>query len=296
MLPNYFHEIGKVPLLTAEEEVELSRRVQRGCEEARNRMIAANLRLVVKIAAEFNSLGLPVGDLISEGNLGLIHAVGKFSPTKGARFSTYASWWIRHAMHRSLGDQTYAMRLTSLARAKLSKLRRAAHGITLRLGREPTDDELADELGMETAAVEHLKNVAARPASMEAVFEESGMTFGSLLADENADNPHEVLGGKDHGVEATELLAILPPREREVIVWRFGLEGHHPMTLEEISRRLGRTRERVRQIQEQALKRLRRAFARRKALTFVPTALAPTTPRITTAPRTPTLPPSRQAA
>jgi len=286
MLANYFHEIGKIPLLTAAEEGELSLRVQRGCEEARDRMIAANLRLVVKIAAEFSNLGLPVGDLISEGNLGLIRAVKKFRPTKGARFSSYASWWIRQAMHRSLGDQTYAVRLTPLACAKLAKLRRAAHGVALALGREPTDDELADELGLEAAAVEHLKNVAARPASMDAVSEENGTTFGSLLADEKTDDPLEVLCGKDHVAQAAELLAILPPREREVIVWRFGLEGHYPMTLEEVSGRLGRTRERVRQIQEQALKRMRRAFSRRKALTFVPSALVPAGPSL----------PSRQAA
>ena len=270
MLPSYFHEIGKIPLLTAEEEVTLSLRVQAGCEEARTRMIAANLRLVVRIAAEFNSLGLPQADLISEGNLGLIKAVEKFRPHKGSKFSSYASWWIRQSIHRALGDQGHTIRLSPLAVSKLSRLRRVAHIMTNSLGREPTDDELAEELGLDSSAVQHLKNVGARPASMDAVIsEEGGATFGSLLVDESAEDPLEVLSGKDLGVEAAELLGSLKTRERAVIVRRFGLEGHRVMTLEEIGAEIGCTRERVRQLQEEALKRMRRAFARRRSLQFL---------------------------
>jgi RNA polymerase primary sigma factor len=270
MLPSYFHEIGKIPLLTAAEEVELSELVQAGCEAARHRMIAANLRLVVRIAGEFSHLDLPMGDIISEGNLGLIKAVERFRGSRGSRFATYASWWIRQAMHRALAEQGHAMRLTPLAMSKLTKLRRAAHALADEMGREPTDDELAEELGMSFSAVEHLRNVTARPASMDAtVAEDGGATFGSLLADETAEDPHEVLSGKDAGLEAVELLAVLKPRERQVLVRRFGLEGHRAMKLEDIGRELGCTRERVRQMQDDALKRLRRAFAQRRAHQFL---------------------------
>lgn len=270
MLPSYFHEIGKIPLLTAEEETDLSLRVQAGCEVARNRMIAANLRLVVRIAAEFSNFGLPVADLISEGNLGLIKAVEKFRPHKGSKFSSYASWWIRQAIHRALAEQSHAIRLTPLAMSKLAKLRRVAHGMAGAMGREPTDEELAEELGMEAASVLHLKSVSARPASMDAVIsEDGGATLGSLLVDESAVDPLSTLSGKDLGIEAAELLGTLKSREREVVVRRFGLDGHRAMTLEEIGSELGCTRERVRQIQDVALKRMRRAFGRRQSLQFL---------------------------
>jgi RNA polymerase primary sigma factor len=270
MLPSYFHEIGKIPLLTADEEAALSLRVQAGCEEARHRMITANLRLVARIAGEFSQLGLPLADLISEGNLGLIKAVERFRPQKGSKFSSYASWWIRQSIHRALGEQTHAIRLTPLALSKLAKLRRVARGMAGDMGREPTDEELADELGMEASSVQHLKNISARPASMDAaVSEEGGTTLGSLLVDESAEDPLEALSGKDPGIEAGELLGTLKTRERAVILRRFGLEGHRTMTLEEIGKELGCTRERVRQIQDEALKRMRRAFARRQSLQFL---------------------------
>ena len=276
MLPSYFHEIGQIPLLTAGEEVELSLRVQEGCEEARNRMIAANLRLVVRIAGEFGSFGLPMADLISEGNLGLIKAVEKFRPFKGSKFSSYASWWIRQAIHRALGDQLHTIRLSPVAVNKLARLRRVSHVMADALGREPTDDELAEELGLDSAAVQHLKNVGARPASMDAVVsEDGGATLGSLIVDEGAEDPLEALSGKDLGVEASELVDALKTRERAIIVRRFGLEGHRMMTLEEIGAEMGCTRERVRQIQDEALRRMRRAFSRRRALQFLNVALNP---------------------
>ena len=270
MLPSYFHEIGKIPLLTAEEEVELSLRVQAGCEVARNKMITANLRLVARIAGEYSHLGLPLGDLISEGNLGLIKAVERFRPHKGSKFSSYASWWIRQSMHRAMGEQTHAIRLSPVVMSKLSKLRRVAHGMADALGREPTDEELAEELGLEASSVRNLKNVSARPASMDAaVSEDGGMTLGSLLIDESAEDPLTALSGKDLGIEARELLDSLKARDRAVVVRRFGLEGHRMMTLEEIGNELGCTRERVRQIQDEALKRMRRAFGRRQSLQFM---------------------------
>jgi RNA polymerase primary sigma factor len=235
MLPSYFHEIGKIPLLTAEEEVELSRRVQDGCEEARQRMIVSNLRLVVRIAGEFGKFGVPLSDLISEGNLGLIKAVEKFRPHKGSRFCSYASWWIRQAIHRALAEQGHAIRLTPLAMGKLNKLRRVAHGMMSALGREPTDNELAEELGLDVYAVQSLKSVATRPASMDAALgDDGGTTLGSTLVDESAEDPLEALSGKDLGVEVDELLAELKVREREVVVRRFGLQGHHAATLEDL--------------------------------------------------------------
>jgi RNA polymerase primary sigma factor len=292
MLPNYFHEIGKIPLLTAEEEAELSLRVQAGCEEARNHMIAANLRLVVRIAGEFSHLGLPVADLISEGNLGLIKAVERFCPLKGSKFSSYASWWIRQAVHRALGEQAHAISLTPLAMRKLAKLRRVAHGLSGALGREPTDEELAEELGLEASSVQHLKNVSARPASMDAMISEDGeATFGSLLVDERAEDPLAALSGKDFGIEVEHLLAELKPRERAVIERRFGLAGNKSMTLEQISVEMSCTRERVRQIQDEALKRMRRAFTRRQALQFLNVVSDPPP-----APRTVPAQPARVAA
>jgi RNA polymerase primary sigma factor len=244
-------------------------------------MIAANLRLVVRIAGEFNNLGLPMADLISEGNLGLIKAVEKFRPFKGSKFSSYASWWIRQSIHRALGDQAHAIRLSPLAVSKLSRLRRIAHIMADSLGREPTDDELAEELGIDSSAVQHLKNVGARPASMDAVVsEDGGTTFGSLIVDESAEDPLEALSGKDLGVEAAELVGLLKTRERAVVVRRFGLDGHRAMTLEDIGMELGCTRERVRQIQDEGLKRMRRAFTRRQALQFLNVALnSPPAPR-----------------
>lgn len=233
-------------------------------------MITANLRLVARIAGEYSHLGLPLGDLISEGNLGLIKAVERFRPHKGSKFSSYASWWIRQSMHRAMGEQTHAIRLSPVVMSKLSKLRRVAHGMADALGREPTDEELAEELGLEASSVQNLKSVSARPASMDAaVSEDGGMTLGSLLIDESAEDPLTALSGKDLGIEARELLDSLKARDRAVVVRRFGLEGHRMMTLEEIGNEMGCTRERVRQIQDEALKRMRRAFGRRQSLQFM---------------------------
>lgn len=270
MLPSYFHEIGKIPLLTAEEEVQLAGRVQAGCEESRNRMIAANLRLVVRIAGEFGHLGLPQADVISEGNLGLIKAVERFRPQKGSKFSSYAAWWIRQAIQRAIGEQALGFRLTPVATSKLAKLRRVAQGMAGELGHEPTDEELAEELGLEPSAVRHLKNIGARPASMDAPLSgEDGMTFGSLLVDEHADDPLAALTGKDLKSAASELLGSLKARERAILVRRFGLDGHPAATLEDIGRELGFSRERVRQIHDEALRRMRRTFQRRQALQFL---------------------------
>jgi len=270
MLPSYLHEIGRVPLLTAQEEAELSRLVGEGSDEARNRMIAANLRLVVTIAREFDKRLLPFSDLISEGNLGLIKAVERFRPDRGARFGTYAAWWIRQSMQRAIDQQAHTIRLSASARGKLLKLRRIAHSMADDLGREPTDDELAGEVGMEAESVRHLRTIGAPTASMDAqVWTEGGGTLGDSMVDDSAEDPSEALSGKDLGGEALSLLGMLKPKEYEIIVRRFGLEGHTPMSLEQVGREIGRTRERVRQIQDEGLARMRRAFQRRQALRFL---------------------------
>lgn len=270
MLPSYLHEIGQLPLLSAQEEADLSRRVHLGSAEARNRMIASNLRLVVTIAREFDKRLLPFPDLISEGNLGLIKAVERYRPDRGARFGTYAAWWIRQSMQRAIDQQAHTIRLSASARGKLLKLRRIAHSMADDLGREPTDDELAGEVGMEAESVRHLRTVGAPTASMDAqVWTEGGGTLGDSMVDDSAEDPSEALSGKDLGGEALSLLGMLKPKECEIIVRRFGLEGHKPMSLEEVGREIGRTRERVRQIQDEGLARMRRAFQRRQALRFL---------------------------
>jgi RNA polymerase primary sigma factor len=270
MSPLYLAEIGRIPLLTLEEEAELSRRVQAGCREARNRMIAANLRLVVRIAGEFAQSGLPMAELVSEGNVGLIKAVEKFRPQKGSKFSSYASWWIRQAMSVAVGEQRGAMNLSPTAMRKLSKLRSAANGMAETLGREPTDAELAEELGLDAGAVQRLRNVAARPASMEALIgEEGGATLGSMLTDHAAEDPRDTLGHKDVASEARQLLVFLDEKERLVVIRRYGLDGTPAATLAAVGAELGCTRERVRQIQEEALKRMRQAFARRQVTRFL---------------------------
>lgn len=284
MLTSYFHEIRQVPLLSAEEEVTLAERVQAGCEAARHRMITANLRLVAKIAGEFVQRGVPLDDLISEGNLGLIRAVEKFRPHKGSKFSSYAGWWIRQSINRALGEQNHAVQLNPVAMSKLSKLRRVAQSMSGALGREPTDEELSEELGLDATAVTHLKNVGARPASMDSLLSgEDGATLGSVLVDENAEDPLAVLSGKDLHVEAGELMAVLKNRERAVVARRFGLDGHQPMTLEVIGAELGCTRERARQIQDAALKRMRRTFSRRQSRQFLQVVPTPSLPQTASA-------------
>jgi len=270
MLPSYFHEIGKIPLLTAEEEVEIAQRVQAGCEEARNRMITANLRLVVRISGEFAHSGLPMADLVSEGNLGLIKAVERFRPHKGSKFSSYAAWWIRQSMVRAVGEQRSSIQLNPAVVRKVSKLRAVAGTMAEALGREPTDDELSEELGLDAGSVERLKSVGSRPASIDAVVsDDSGTTVGSLIVDHAAEDPHEAVSDKDLGEEAMHLLVFLDAKERMVIVRRYGLEGSDACTLAQLGAELGCTRERVRQIQDAALKRMRQAFARRQAGRFL---------------------------
>jgi len=259
----YMQEIAKTPLLTVEEEVILAKRIRRGNKAARDHMISANLRLVVKIAMDYKDFGLPLLDLISEGNIGLIKAVERFDPRKGGKLSTYAAWWIKQSIKRALANQSKTIRLPVHLVDKISKMRRTAMALTEVLGREPSDEELANELGVPTSKVAHLKSVSVRPASLDAPMgeESDSSTFGEIVADDNAISPFENLRAKNLSLDLQSMVDSLEPREAEIIKLRFGLEGHDELTLEEVGQRFRVTRERVRQLQNIALSKMRRAMA-----------------------------------
>ena len=263
----YMQEIGKTPLLTVEEEVTLAKRIRRGDRAARNHMISANLRLVVKIAMDYKDFGLPLLDLISEGNIGLIKAVERFDPRKGGKLSTYAAWWIKQSIKRALANQSKTIRLPVHLVDKISRMRRTALALSEALGREPSDEELAIELDVPTSKVAHLKAVSVRPASLDAPMsdESDSTTFGEIVADDNAISPFENLRVKNFHVDLHSMVGSLEPREAEIIKLRFGLEGRDEHTLEEVGKRFRVTRERVRQLQNIALSKMRRALAQNEA-------------------------------
>lgn len=255
----YLREIGKVKLLTPEEEIELAERIKKGDQEARERMIKANLRLVVKIAHDYEGLGLPLLDLISEGNIGLMKAVDRFDPKKGGKLSTYAAWWIKQSIKRALANQTRAIRLPVHLVDKISRMRRIAMKLQEVLGREPTDEELADELGTTPYKIAQLKMAAVRPTSLESpIGDEDSKTYGEVVKDERAEDPGETLVEKTAKELVEQLMKKLDERERRILKYRFGLDDADEKTLEELGREMGVTRERIRQIQNQALAKLRR--------------------------------------
>jgi RNA polymerase primary sigma factor len=264
----YLREIGREKLLTPAEEVQLARRIKRGDKAARERMITANLRLVVKIATDYANMGLPLTDLISEGNIGLMKAVERFDPKKGGKLSTYAVWWIKQSIKRALANQSKMIRVPVHQGEKMAKVRRLAERMTLDLGREPSDEELAEEVGLTAAKVAELKTPAARPASLDALIGQGNgdTALGEVIPDENAADPFLELREKDLREGLTGLLAVLTPRERTIVRLRYGLGGARERTLEEIGVKLGITRERIRQIQVVALKKLRREMGRKEAV------------------------------
>lgn len=265
----YLREISQVPLLTPEEEVKLAAQIKRGNKKAREKMITANLRLVVKIAHDFGNFGLPLLDLISEGNIGLMKAVERFDPKKGGKLSTYASWWIKQSIKRALANQSKTIRLPVHLVDKIGKIRRVAAKMTEELGREPLNEELAEELGLAESKVAHLKTVAVRPASLDArINADDDTPFGDLVSDERAEDPFEVLRDKNLQEEVGDLLEALDPRERKIIAFRFGLGGGRERTLEEVGRKFGVTRERIRQLQNIALQKMRKALRKREELRF----------------------------
>jgi RNA polymerase primary sigma factor len=264
----YLQEIGKTALLTIEEEITLAKRIRRGDKAARDHMIKANLRLVVKIAMDYKDFGLPLLDLISEGNIGLVKAVERFDPRKGGKLSTYAAWWIKQSIKRALANQSKTIRLPVHLVDKISKMRKMAMVLSEKLGREPSDEELAMELQIPTSKVAHLKSVSVRPASLDAPVGEDGdsATFGEIVGDENAVSPYENLRGKNLNTDLHEMVDSLDKREAEIIKMRFGLDGRSELTLEEVGRKFNVTRERIRQLEYIALGKMRRAMAKHEAV------------------------------
>jgi len=260
----YMREIAKTPLLTAEEEVVLSGRIQKGDPEARSHMILANLRLVVKIAQDYANYGMPVTDLVSEGNIGLMKAVERFNPNKGGKLSTYAAWWIKQSIKRALANQSKTIRLPVHMVDKIAKMRRIAMMLTEAMGREPTDEELADEIGVPHRKLALLRQASHRPTSLDSPINEGEATeYGEVISDEHAINPHDMLADKNLHAELGGLLSMLDERERRIIDERFGLNGRKALTLEEVGRQFGVTRERIRQLQNTALAKMRRAMTKK---------------------------------
>jgi RNA polymerase primary sigma factor len=259
VMRTYMQEIGKTPLLTAAEEVKLAARIKKGDTAARDHMISANLRLVVKIAHDYNNFGLPLLDLISEGNIGLVKAVERFDPSKGGKLSTYAAWWIKQSIKRALANQSKTIRLPVHLVDKIAKMRRITARLADELDREPSDDEIGYEMGMPVNKIAHLKSVSVRPSSLDAPIGEDGDTcFGELVGDENQHTPLENLQEKSINHDIQYVIGLLDPREGEIIRLRFGLDGNHPLTLEEVGEKFEITRERVRQIQTIAIHKMRR--------------------------------------
>lgn len=254
----YLREIGQVDLLTPQEEVQLAKRIRKGDEEAKQIMIRANLRLVVKIAQDYARYGLPLLDLISEGNIGLMKAVDRFDPRKGGKLSTYAAWWIKQAIKRALANQSKTIRLPAHLVDKISRMRRAQHKLMEKLGRDPTNEELAVELEVKPAVVSHWKTVALRPTSLDApIGDDDSAAFSDIIGDDRARNPYDEINDRQLKEEAEFLLDKLDDREREILKYRYGLKGARVETLETVGKRFKITRERVRQIQNTALGKLR---------------------------------------
>ena len=263
----YLDQIGKTPLLTLEEETALARRVLKGDEAARQKMIQSNLRLVVRIAKDYDNFGLSLMDLISEGNFGLIKAVERFDPDKGGKLSTYASWWIKQSIKRALASNGKTIRLPVHMVDRIAQMRRVTARLTVEIGREPHNDEIAMAMEIPLAKVVHMKSIANRAASLDQpVGEEGDATLGDLVKDESERTPFETLRGKSDNAEIAEMLAALEPREAEILTHRFGLNGERPLTLEEVGELFKLTRERVRQLQQSALMQLRRIMTERQKL------------------------------
>src|SRR5881398_3202298 len=225
-LKRYLQEIGQFRLLTPQQEVELAGKIKRGDAAARERMINANLRLVVTIARDYANFGLPLLDLISEGNIGLTKAVERFDPNKGAKLSTYAMWWIKQSIKRALANQSKTIRVPVHLADKLAKMRRVSLQMSDELGREPTDEELGEEIGIASEKVARLKSVGIRPASLDApIAEDDSTEFAEVIGDHEAQTPFELLRDKSLRSEIDGLIEVLDAREKKIISHRFGLDG-----------------------------------------------------------------------
>ena len=254
----YLKEIGKVPLLTAEEEIELAKRMEKGDEEAKKRLCEANLRLVVSIAKRYVGRGMLFLDLIQEGNLGLIKAVDKFDYTKGYKFSTYATWWIRQAITRSIADQARTIRIPVHMVETINKLIRVSRQLLQTYGREPTPDEIAKEMGISVEKVREIQKIAQEPVSLETpIGEEEDSHLGDFIPDEDVPAPAEAAAFSMLKEQLVEVLYTLTEREQKVLKLRFGLEDGRARTLEEVGKEFDVTRERIRQIEAKSLRKLR---------------------------------------
>ncbi len=253
----FLKDIGKVRLLTAQEEVDLAKRIERGDLDAKQKMVESNLRLVVSIAKNYRNQGLPFLDLIQEGTLGLVRAAEKFDYRKGFKFSTYATWWIRQAIARALADKARTIRIPVHVVEKLNKIGRAERKLVTELGREPTADEIAAVTGIDPEEVESIKRSAQAPVSLEKpVGDEEESEFGQFIADERAESPYERAAEILTKEALREALENLSYRERRVLELRYGLGGEHPRTLDDVGKTFNVTRERIRQIENQSLKKL----------------------------------------
>jgi RNA polymerase primary sigma factor len=253
----FLKDIGRVPLLTAAQEVELAKRIERGDLAAKRSMVESNLRLVVSIAKNYRNQGLPFLDLIQEGTIGLVRAAEKFDYRKGFKFSTYATWWIRQAVARALADKARTIRMPVHVVEKVNKIGRAERKLTTELGREPTSLEIADELELEHDEVEHLRRTSIAPVSLEKpVGDEEDSEFGHFLADDSVRPPDEAAETAMREEVLQRVLGMLSYRERRILELRYGLNGEQPRTLDEVGRTFNVTRERVRQIESQSLKKL----------------------------------------
>ncbi|MDR7523195.1 MAG: RNA polymerase sigma factor RpoD [Armatimonadota bacterium] len=266
----YLKEIGKVPLLTQAQEVSLAQRMEKGDEEAKRRLIEANLRLVVSIAKKYVGRGMLFLDLIQEGNLGLIRAVEKFDWRKGYKFSTYATWWIRQAITRALADQARTIRIPVHMVETINKLVRISRQLLQELGREPTAEEIAEAMGLPVERVREINKIAQEPISLETpIGEEEDSHLGDFIEDHDALAPAEAASFTMLKEQLDGVLDTLTPRERKVLKLRFGLDDGRPRTLEEVGREFGVTRERIRQIEAKALRKLRHPSRSKRLKDFI---------------------------
>jgi RNA polymerase primary sigma factor len=271
----YLREIGQVKLLTREEELKLARRVQKRDKRAREQMITANLRLVVKIARDYENLGLPLLDLINEGNIGLMKGVERFDPDKGAKLSTYAAWWIKQSIMSALANQSKTIRLPAHVVERVGKMRRAEMKLQDILQREPTDQELGDEVGLDARRIRRYREASRAPVSLDAPLgDDESERIAEVVADPNAAAPFErMLKENDAGL-VREALAILNEREMTILSMRFGLNDQAPSTLEEVGAHFQVSRERIRQIQDEALQKMRRKIEKYDSSSVEASALA----------------------